>query len=134
MAGILIETAITAGEMSRAIVGIGLNINQTRFVSDAPNPVSLKNLTGIDYNLGEMLAGLCKALDKRYLTLLHGDFESIHADYEQSLYRRGIWTNFRADGIDFEGMIKGVGNDGKLMMETMDGAGRGFYFKEVVFK
>ena len=46
VAGILIENAIIGNEMKYSIAGIGLNVNQTTFVSDAPNPVSLKQITG----------------------------------------------------------------------------------------
>ena len=44
--GILIENRITSTTIERAIAGIGLNVNQELFVSDAPNPVSLRQLTG----------------------------------------------------------------------------------------
>ncbi len=134
IAGILIETVISAGKFSRAIIGIGLNINQEIFVSDAPNPVSLKNLTERNYDLEEVLDALCDKLDKRYLSLIHGDFDTLNNDYQQVLYKRGIWANFRADEIDFEGRITGVGKDGPLLIETRAGEVQGFMFKEVVFK
>ncbi len=39
--GILIENSITANGINHCIVGMGINVNQTEFRSDAPNPVSL---------------------------------------------------------------------------------------------
>ena len=134
IAGILIETAISAGKFTRAIVGIGLNINQEIFVSDAPNPVSLKNLTGKDYDLSEMLNSLCGKLDRRYLQLIRGETAVMNYDYEQLLYRRQIWAKYRADSTDFEGMITGVDFDGCLMIETREGIIRRFQFKEVIFR
>jgi len=133
IAGILIETAISGGKFSNAIIGIGLNVNQELFVSDAPNPVSLRNMTGENYDLTRMLNLLCDALDKRYHSLITGNQCTIRSDYEQLLYRKGIWANYRDEKSDFEGMIVGVEVDGKLLIETRDGDTRGFYFKEVVF-
>jgi BirA family biotin operon repressor/biotin-[acetyl-CoA-carboxylase] ligase len=83
IAGILIETAISAGKFTRAIVGIGLNINQELFISDAPNPVSLKNLTGQTYTLPVMLNVLCKKLDHRYFQLAGGNPGVVDQDYER---------------------------------------------------
>ena len=41
MAGMLIENDLLGRNVRKAIIGIGLNVNQTIFKSDAPNPVSL---------------------------------------------------------------------------------------------
>lgn len=133
IAGILIETAITGGKFSRAIVGIGLNINQEVFVSDAPNPVSLKNLTGESYDLTVLLKDLCENLDKRYSSLVRGGFASIHSDYQELLYKRGLWARYSADEEEFDGMILEVEPDGRLLIETREGEVKRFLFKEVVF-
>jgi BirA family biotin operon repressor/biotin-[acetyl-CoA-carboxylase] ligase len=134
IAGILIETAITGGKFSRAIVGIGLNINQEVFVSDAPNPVSLKNLTGESYELSQLLTELCTCLDKRYLSLVLGGLAIIQSDYQEMLYRKSVWAKFRDQNSDFVGRILEVEPDGRLLIETRTGEKRGFYFKEVSFK
>lgn len=39
--GILIEHALRSGRISWSILGVGLNINQTVFPSDLPNPTSM---------------------------------------------------------------------------------------------
>ena len=133
IAGILIETAISSGKFSRAIVGIGLNINQEVFLSEAPNPVSLKNLTGKTYDLSELLASMCTCLDNRYRSLIRRDYSILQLEYVKLLYRKGIWANYKAAEGDFEGRILGVENDGRLQIETRFGEVRGFYFKEVAF-
>ena len=134
IAGILIETTICSGEISRAIVGIGLNINQEEFFSDAPNPVSLKNLTGIHYDLQEMLDQLCLKLDKRYHQLISGNQAVIDADYEKLLFRRGEWATFSEAGEDFEGFLTGTDRNGSLLIRTRKGEVRRFQFKEVQFR
>lgn len=60
--GILIENAITVGTITRSVVGIGLNVNQPRFVSDAPNPVSLHQLTGSIYDIDALAVALADAV------------------------------------------------------------------------
>ncbi len=133
MAGILIETTISAGKFSRAIVGIGLNINQEIFLSDAPNPVSLKNMTGQTYDLPIMLEHLCSKLDNRYIQLINGYSVVINRDYERLLYRCGQWAGYVADGVFFEGCITGVDSEGQLVMETRPAGKKSFQFKEVQF-
>lgn len=134
IAGILIETAISGGKFTRAIVGIGLNINQEKFISDAPNPVSLKNLTGETYDLSLSLSDLCTCLNRRYRSLISGNFTKLRQDYDQLLYLKGVWANFREQHSAFEGKILGLEEDGRLKIETRQGEERGFYFKEVAFQ
>lgn len=133
IAGILIETAISGGKFSRAIVGIGLNVNQEKFFSDAPNPVSMRNLTGKFYDLPTLLSDLCEKLDKRFAQLIRGENVAILDAYQQQLYRLDSWAKYSANGEEFKGMIKQVNPDGQLQIETTGGGRRGFYFKEVVF-
>ena len=133
IAGILIETSISSGKISRAIIGIGLNINQEKFVSDAPNPVSLRNLTSKVYDLNQMLGVLCKSLEQRYFQLISDKDSRINDDYERHLYQKGEWSDYRSDNVEFEGKIKGVDPDGRLLIETRKGEVRCFDFKEVAF-
>ncbi len=132
--GVLIETAIQGGKFSRAIVGIGLNVNQELFVSEAPNPISLKKITGKNYDLSQMLKGLCDRLEKRYEALNRGDLNTIQTDYEAQLYMKDKWATYHTEGSDFLGKIRGVDNDGKLLIETPEGMVRSFWLKEVSFK
>jgi len=133
-AGILIENSIRIDKISSCIVGIGLNINQQLFVSDAPNPVSLTQLTGLTYNLEEALSQLCQKIDARYHQLRKGDFRQIDEDYIEMLYQLGNWYNYSDENGDFEGLIIGVDQIGRLMIETRDGIIKKYHFKEVVFK
>jgi len=133
-AGILIENSIRIDKISSCIVGIGLNINQQIFVSDAPNPISLTQETGLTYNLEESLSQLCQKIDARYHQLRNGDFRQIDNDYIGRLYQLGNWSHYSDENGDFEGKIIGVDQIGRLMIETRDGNIKKYHFKEVVFK
>jgi len=132
--GTLIENSIKNDKIASCIVGIGLNINQQEFVSDAPNPVSLSQITGQIYNLEESLAKLCQKIDVRYQQLCEGKFGQIDDDYIGMLYRRSCWSSYSDENGDFEGQILGVDLIGRLIIETKAGQVNKYHFKEVTFK
>jgi len=88
IAGILIENFIIGDLMTKTIAGIGLNINQKRFSSDAPNPVSLWQLTGKTFVLEDCLKTLHEHIAARY-RMMTGNAEKLNSDYLQHLYRYG---------------------------------------------
>ena len=133
IAGILIENSVRINKISTCIIGIGLNINQKIFSGDAPNPVSLSQITGLEYNLENILTGLCHKIDKRFQQLITGEFTEIDRDYEEMLYKLGSWSIYKNDAGNFTGRILGVDRYGRLKIETEDGIIRKYQFKEVVF-
>lgn len=56
--GILIENILDGCFVTESIIGVGLDMNQTQWPPELPNPVSLKELTGKDYNLERELEAL----------------------------------------------------------------------------
>jgi len=134
VAGILIENAIRIDKISSCIVGIGLNVNQLIFTSDAPNPVSLSQVSGKVYNLEESLFDLCLKIDGRYDQLRHRDFVQIDDTYTQMLYQLGLWACYSDDNGEFEGQILGVDGIGRLLIKTRSGKINAYHFKEVTFK
>lgn len=131
--GILIENAIMNGRISQSIVGIGLNINQTRFFSDAPNPVSLKMLTGNDYALDDLLTDLLRQIDRYYQELVAEKFEQLDLEFQQKLYRLEEWHPFQDEKHHYTGKIVGVNEIGQLKIEERDGPVHAYHFKEVAY-
>ena len=82
--GILIENDLLGHHIGRSISGIGVNINQEVFRSDAPNPVSLKQITGEDHDRYLILANIMKRI-KEYYTLLRTDCSGKTADFNVKL-------------------------------------------------
>jgi len=60
--GILIENSLRGTEWTWAVIGIGFNINQTSFSPDAPNPVSLRQITGRQWEIARLQTELSEAL------------------------------------------------------------------------
>lgn len=133
IAGILIEGSTIGEKIQYMVAGIGLNINQERFLSNAPNPVSLKQITGIEYDLSNCLSDLSRDLDVRYRSLREGKAEDIKREYHSRLYRSGIWVQFADAGGPFTGMIGNVAADGRLSIKKKTGETGYYYFKEVEF-
>jgi BirA family biotin operon repressor/biotin-[acetyl-CoA-carboxylase] ligase len=133
IAGILIENSIMGDLIEHTIAGTGININQVKFLSNAPNPVSLSILTGINYDLVICLNQLAENLDKRYKQLISEDYTGIRREYASQLYRHNKWSEFRdKDGI-FSGRISTVNDNGRLQVERQNGIIREYSFKEVDF-
>ena len=120
-------------QIENTIAGIGINLNQKEFISDAPNPVSLANLTGKQYDLNKCLLQLASDLDKRYKFLISGDFDLIRLDYISRLYRYKQWSKFRDINGMFKGRILNVSDTGKLRIEKEDRIITEYPFKEIEF-
>ncbi|GET32134.1 biotin--[acetyl-CoA-carboxylase] ligase [Prolixibacter bellariivorans] len=133
IAGTLIENSLRGGVISSSIVGIGLNINQRLFVSDAPNPVSLSLLTDQQFDLDDCMEELCDRLDDWYMQLKTGEIQKINEAYERRLFRMDEWAPYRAGEEEFEGKITGVDEIGRLVIEKRDGTKQQFHLKEVEF-
>jgi BirA family biotin operon repressor/biotin-[acetyl-CoA-carboxylase] ligase len=133
IAGILIESSIIRNEIESMIIGIGLNLNQKKFISNAPNPVSLRMLTGKNYDNEESLKNLTICLDTRYRQLMREGRSGIDIGYNGKLYRKGQWCSYCDTGGDFEGRIVSVTSGGLLCIEDSGGKIREYGFKEVAF-
>ena len=127
LAGILLENAIIGNEVKYAIAGIGLNVNQTEFVSDAPNPVSLKQIYGTDFDIEKLMQDLLDAVH----TVLKEPEETIWSEYKAHLYRReGYWPFEDKNGI-FEARIDDVLPTGEIVLRNQEEKKRIYHFKQV---
>lgn len=133
IAGILIETAIKGNILSSAVVGIGLNLNQDVFNSALPNPVSLRMLTGTDWEIITSAEEIHALFMEFYGKLESGALKEIDDAYYSLLYRRNEWALYREGDIRKEARIIGVGADGQLMLEDRSGNVTGYFFKEIEF-
>lgn len=133
IAGILIENSILGNQIEYSIAGIGLNINQKKFISDAPNPVSLSMITGDVYDLNKSLSELASYIDRRYKQLIAGDYEQIREDYISQLYRLNEWSNYSDKNGIYRGRILSITDTGRLKIIKMDGKISEYSFKELDF-
>ena len=130
LVGILIENSLQGTKIKSSVIGIGLNVNQKVFVSNAPNPVSLLQITGRRQNRKLLLTKIRQNIQKLYTEL---SVTKIRAEYAEALYRKDGFYAYRANDETFQAKIISVHPDGQLELETEAGERKGFYFKEVSF-
>ena len=131
LCGTLIENDLMGMNLSRSIAGTGVNLNQQKFVSDAPNPVSLSQITGNTYEIEKILHEILKRTAYYYDLLRQGGEEEISKRYFSVLYRREGLHKYRdADGV-FHARIVEIQPTGRLILEDEEGNIRPYLFKEV---
>lgn len=114
--GTLISNKTKGNIFESAICGIGLNINQTNFSNWIPNPISLKLLTNIDYNIDQLLPTLITSIQKRYKQLQNKYWEIINNDYLAHLLNLGIEREYLYQHKTIKAIITGVNRFGHLQL------------------
>lgn len=131
--GTLIECDLQGKTIRNCIIGTGLNVNQTLFISDAPNPVSLCQVFGREFDRETLLEQIVNHFEKLLHQLEAGKGDMVHETYKQWLYRR-TGTHAYEDAVGrFEAEIADVEPSGFLVLRDADGHLRRYEFKEVKF-
>jgi BirA family transcriptional regulator, biotin operon repressor / biotin---[acetyl-CoA-carboxylase] ligase len=131
LGGILIENTISGSQISYAIIGIGLNINQLAFEND--RATSLKLLTqNPDFDLEKLIVELCESIEKYYFQLKNGGAIKQKELYLKNLFRYQEKHCFMKKNVKFLGQIIGIDALGRLALE-IDGKIEYFDFKEIAF-
>jgi BirA family transcriptional regulator, biotin operon repressor / biotin---[acetyl-CoA-carboxylase] ligase len=119
--GLLLQHTVSGFTILHSIIGIGLNINQLRFLSNAPNPVSLRHYMENDLDLNECLDGLCRQLDRHLYMLEQREFQAIKSRYLSVLYAREVLRKYKHGEELIEARIKDISDYGSLILEKADG-------------
>ena len=125
--GILIENRLQGPEIRDSIIGIGLNVNQRAFLSDAPNPVSMWQLTGQETDRDALLADFLQTFDEVMAS------ETAAQDYRQRLYRSAGSYEFEDVNGRFMAEMVRVEADGRLVLKDETGHERTYAFKEIKY-
>ncbi len=133
ISGTLIETSITGKHIKDCIFGVGVNVNQRQFHSDAPNPVSLFQIIGQETDREELLASILKQFEYYYNFITDGRWDEIATLYNSSLYRRQGFYLFEDKNGKFEAEITEVSSTGHLILHDKNGIRRAYELKEVRF-
>lgn len=128
--GILIENVFRGPDWLYAVVGIGININQVQFDPSLPNPVSLKQITGKQFDAEALARELCGSLEQRYRQLQQ-PADMLLQQYQQVLYKMNQPVTLKKGNVVFETTIRGISSSGRLL--THDAVDRDFEFGEVEF-
>lgn len=133
--GILVETAFQDDQVRYALIGIGININQSPDLLDVEMS---SQTTSIAYEVGhkldreEVLQAVLLELSYVYSSL--EEWSTVWADWLKAMEHLGenikvLW----GDRVE-EGIAEGVDNDGNLLMRRKDGSVVSLAAGEVTFQ
>ena len=133
LAGILIETIIAGGKMKYAIVGVGLNVNQTEFSENLPNAISLRQIFGKELDKQTILENILTEISVLFENFDLKNSDDFQKKYFELLYRNSGYHLFEEKNDKFYAKILSVAPDGCLKLLTDNNLEKSFYFKEVKF-
>jgi BirA family biotin operon repressor/biotin-[acetyl-CoA-carboxylase] ligase len=133
IAGILIEHQVMGNNLASSVIGIGLNINQITFPQALPNPVSLSQITGVNYNIDQCMKDLCRSLDLRLMVLRESGPGFIDEIYAAHLLGYDHWQPFQVGSELMEGKILGVDAVGRLIILNRNGETVGYSHHEISY-
>ncbi len=133
LAGILIKNGVKGNEIEYSILGLGVNMNQMEFRSNAPNPISLKSITLKHYDLEKSLKELCIYLDKRYQQLKEQRFNDLMHAYRDALLFFNKKGKYIYKNALIYATIINVEEDGILVLKDEEGRDLRCDFKEIEY-
>ena len=133
IAGILIENNLSSAGISTCIIGLGLNVNQETFKSNAPNPISLYNIIDKETSVAELIDSILEHFGKVY-TMVYTDVLTLRENYFSHLLFNGQMRHYEDENGIFTGKIIDVESDGHLIIEDEAGKKRRYAFKAVSYK
>lgn len=131
--GTLIENDLSGMNIERSISGTGINLNQKTFRSDAPNPVSLSQITGQEYDIESVLHKIMNSASGYYHTYENGKSDIIRKKYFDAIYRKDGFHMYKDDNGKFDATIEDIEKDGRLVLKDREGRVRKYLFKEVSY-
>ena len=134
IAGILIQNILSGSRFDYSVVGVGLNVNQQHFYSNAPNPVSMIHFTRKALPTEALLNELLTDIGGLYSRLASPLFlKELTGIYTNNLFRLEEWSGFQSGKKPFRAKITGIGPYGRLILQMENGKEKQFGFKEVEF-
>ena len=100
-----------------SVAGIGVNINQTNFPENIKNPISLKQITGKNFNTVSLAKELCLSINDCYGQLNNKEADTILRLYNDALYKKGEIAKFKKGSRNFEAVVKAVNEMGQLAVQ-----------------
>ncbi len=130
IAGILIENSVIGNGLIYSVIGIGVNVNQRSF-NEENNATSIIKLLNKSVDLSNVLSLLCKHLEKYYLQLKNNKFKEITETYLSYLFGLNGWVNFEIEATKKTCLIKGISEEGLLILEDEAGTKKTYDVKEI---
>ena len=131
--GTLIENDLSGMNIERSISGTGVNLNQKIFRSGAPNPISLSQITGQEYDIETVLHKIMNSASIYHRMFDNGESDIIRKKYFEAIYRKDGFYMYKDDNGTFDAIIEDIDKDGRLVLKDREGRVRKYLFKEVSY-
>ncbi len=131
--GILIENNIFKTTIKSTIIGIGLNVNQTKFTELTKNATSIKLITNKNYELNKLFNLLINNIDNNINTLIKKDFISLKSNYLNNMYLINKTHTFKIKNTKLIAKIKGIEDTGQLIVVDKNNNINKYFLKEIIF-
>jgi len=118
IAGVLIENTMKGNKIVQSIIGVGINLNQTRFSEQLPNPVSLKQITKKNYDIEDFAIKFFREFYKLFVQFQKKNLRQIDDNYNCLLYKKGEWINILEKCKRRQVKILMVDDQGYLIVEN----------------
>lgn len=130
LAGILIQNMVRGANINSSILGVGVNVNTTVFPKDLPNPCSLNQVTGEQWDI----LSIVHKSSERFQEIVTEDhsFQYLKEEYESFMYAKDVSRKYKIGEHILDGVISGIENDGQLRI-LIDGQERFFAFREISY-
>ena len=132
LAGILINSTIKGTMMDVSIIGIGLNVNQMQFQDWPTHPISLKMITGMDYDLQPLLEQIAENLLIK-VGQLPSDPVAIEREYLNRLFRYRTWAEYEVNGKVLRMFMTGIDPFGRLQLVDEQQQPHQYEIKQIKF-
>jgi len=133
LGGVLIENSLSGSIIKSSVIGFGLNINQQKFQPALEEKAtSVFQILHKDVRLELVLEKIFVYIEKYYLNLKSEKYNFLQKTYLERLLNFETIAKYKRNGQVFEGIIKGVRENGILTME-IDGKMHDFNFKEIEY-
>lgn len=130
--GMLIENSVSGKYIRTSVLGIGINVNQASFPENLPNPVSMKIITGLEYNLDTELNVFLEILQKHLAHIQKGERDILRQNYIKRLLGLNKTLVYNSQGNIFKGIIRDVDPFGFITVENeQTGESKQYDFKEI---
>jgi BirA family biotin operon repressor/biotin-[acetyl-CoA-carboxylase] ligase len=131
IAGILIENSITGNAIENTIAGIGINVNEVNFPPDIPNPTSMRIRKDRAFDKREVFDLFLEKLKYRYHQLMSGDPDAMHKQYNECLYKKDVFSEYRISGKEIKACLQEIKPSGELILKYENGTVKSCLFGEV---
>ncbi len=113
-AGILIENIIQGNNWKYAVIGIGLNVNESTIQNTISKAISLQQITNKNYELATITNGILQQMQTNWL-IFENNTTAFYSNYNINLYKRYQIIKLKQNDVIFETLLQKANTNGKLI-------------------